>query len=218
MANVDIQVFYYTGPLTRTPLPIAEALLARLNPMRRQRLLRVIETQRAQELAALRILEVAAQDCGLRSFRLADIEYPSVAGLSGKPRWTAGSMDFSLSHTRSIVACAIATQCRVGLDVEERRELEPKIVARVLHDSASIRGELSAGNAIERWTQIEAALKGAGLGITHAQEVHWRADALSLRGQSWWIEPLEIGADHIGHLASDVHGATVTVRHLQDLC
>src|SRR5712672_863770 len=75
--SVIIEVFYYTGPYTRTLLPAASALLARLNPARRQRFeQRVDGAQRALDLAALRVLEIAMQAGGHDSFALADVIYP----------------------------------------------------------------------------------------------------------------------------------------------
>jgi phosphopantetheinyl transferase len=216
--NADIQVFYYSGPYTRTLLPTAGALLARLNHVRRQRFERCIDVaQRAQELAALRLLELGAQMSGYASLKLADIEYSSSDRVSGKPAWPAGAVDFSISHAHSIVACAIASQCRVGLDVEERREIDPRIVARLVCDSASLAHGLSRGNAIDRWTQIEAILKGAGLGVMHGREIEWRSDAISLCGKSWWLHPLDFGPTHVAHLAADVPEITVKVQRLDQL-
>lgn len=216
--SANIQVFYYTGPSTSTLLPSADALIARLSPARRRRFEQRIDgTQRALDLAALRVLELAMQACGHLSFKLADVEYPSELGISEKPRWCAGQVDFSLSHAKSIVACAIASGCQVGLDAEDRRTVNPRTVSRIMSADASIIAGLDEGNALARWTQIEAVLKGAGLGVMHGNEIQWRDTAILLRGQQWWPHPIDCGADHIAHVAVNTPDATVNVQRREHL-
>jgi len=214
--SANIQVFYYTGPSTSTLLPSADALIARLSVARRQRFERRIDgAQRALDLAALRVLELAMQACGHVSFRLADVEYPFAAGISEKPRWRAGPVDFSLSHAKSIAACAVASGCQVGLDAEDRRTINPRTVSRLVPADASIVTGLDEGNALARWTRIEAVLKGAGLGVMHGREINWSDDAIVLRGQQWWLHPIDCGADHIAHVAVNTPDTRVSVQRFE---
>jgi 4'-phosphopantetheinyl transferase len=214
--GADIQVFYYSGAYTRTLLPQSSALLARLPVERRDRLARRVRLeQRASDLAALRLLEVAMASLGYADFRLADIDYGT--GASVKPRWRVGQADFSMTHTASAVACAISARGRVGLDMEERRPIDPAVVNRLLADTSALRDGLSEVNAVERWTQIEAVVKGAGVGVTRAREILWAGATAELQGTRWWVHRVDCGPSHSAHAAIDIEGAIVTVTRVDEL-
>lgn len=216
--SANIQLFYYTGPYTSTLLPTAEALLVRLNAVRKQRYeQRKVEKQRALDLAALRLLEIGMQSAGHGGFALSDVEYPSQAGIAGKPQWGDGSIDFNISHASAIAACAIAAGCKVGLDVEANREFNPRTVLRLVADGASIAHAMDASNALARWTQIEAVLKGAGLGVMNAREIVWAGEVVLLRGERWWVHGIDCGHAHVAHIAVNVPDVTLSVRQVAEV-
>jgi phosphopantetheinyl transferase len=207
-----IHVFYYTGEFTGTLLPDAEELASRLNPARRERLAKRRDDQRALELSALRLLEIAMQVRGYPTFKLSDIDYPEQAGVTGKPRWTQGQATFSISHAHSMAMVAVSA-APVGVDAELNRSIDPKIVRRVLHDNAAIVQGLDEWNAAMRWTQVEAVMKAAGLGILHGREIDWLAHEIRLRGQCWHLHSVDCGPLHVAHVATELPNATVaTVR------
>lgn len=210
-APATIDVFYYTGPYTVTLLPASDALIERLSPTRRDRLKRHASNAQIIELVALRILELGMDVRGHASFRLADVEYAHVEGVTKKPYWTQGDVSFSISHTRSMAMVAIAHKGAVGVDVELRRAVDPRIVRRLLNDEAAARSQLDEGNALVRWTQIESVLKGAGIGIMHGKEIEWRADEISLRERRWYLHEVRCGEQHVAHVATDVHNAKINV-------
>jgi hypothetical protein len=205
-----IRVFYYTGEYTGTLLPEWSALAARLNPLRRERLLKRSSEQQALEAAALRLQEVAMQAAGYGSFRLEDVDYPEAAGVTGKPIWRSGLADFSISHARSMAMIAVA-DTPVGVDVEFNRPIDPRIVKRVLREDAVPLRALSESNALERWTAVEAVMKAAGIGILHGREIEWRADGIRLRDKEWYVRPVQCGDDHVGHVCTTVSNAKIEV-------
>jgi phosphopantetheinyl transferase len=216
--NANIQLFYYTGPHTSTLLPQADALLARLNSVRRQRFeQRVAVSQRALDLAALRLLELGMGRGGHTEYELKDIEYSSTGGITNKPRWPAGHIDFSISHAKGIAACAIAVGCKVGADTEDRRYIDPHTVRRLMSTDASLARNLDDSNALSCWTQVEAVLKGAGLGVMHGREIEWREDAIILRGERWWVHSIDCGSEHVGHVAVNQPSVSVSVHRIDAL-
>jgi 4'-phosphopantetheinyl transferase len=97
---------------------------------------------------------------------------------SGKPHIHpkeegAGALTFSLSHTRGLVACAVAHGADVGLDVERvDRVAAPQAIASRHFAQSEIRlldscapGE-HAMRFIELWTLKEAYVKATGAGLT----------------------------------------------------
>jgi len=210
--SASIRIFYYTGPYTGTLLPQADGLVARLSAARRARLAkRAAESQRALELVALRLLELGMEASGHGAFRVADVEYPEANGISGKPLWAGAGVDFSISHANSMAMVAIAQDGRVGVDVELARPIEVRIVRRLLREDAAIGAELGEHNALQRWTQIEAILKGAGIGVMHGREIDWRADGIRLRDVRWHLHRIDCGPDHIAHVATDQPDANVKI-------
>lgn len=148
-------------------------------------------------------------------FSLADVEYAHVAGVTKKPFWTKGKINFSISHTRSMAMVAIASSGSVGVDVETQRSVDPRIVRRLLNDAAATAAQLDKDNALSRWTQIEAVLKGAGIGVMHGKEIDWRNDEISLRERRWFVREVACGDQHVAHVATDAQNAKVNVIQIE---
>jgi 4'-phosphopantetheinyl transferase len=95
----------------------------------------------------------------------------------GKPELyqneSSSSLQFSLSHCRSIGVLAVAKGRPVGVDVEEVRPIEPEVADS--HFSVSERAQLNRlqGDAwllgfYRCWTRKEAILKAEGVGLSRA--------------------------------------------------
>ncbi len=86
---------------------------------------------------------------------------------SGKPYFPDGRFEFSLSHARTIAACAVSDR-PVGVDAEVFRPLRPGLAARVL-DEAELDWFTRQGGGDELlltlWTCKEALVKRSGRGL-----------------------------------------------------
>jgi 4'-phosphopantetheinyl transferase len=95
----------------------------------------------------------------------------------GKPRLRSNSgeptLEFNLSHAPSLVACAVARDMEVGVDVEciDRVARSPALYDRCLSEGE--RARLNRGPATtapvrfaELWTLKEALLKAVGVGLS----------------------------------------------------
>lgn len=95
----------------------------------------------------------------------------------GKPYLSGGTdeeiaMEFSLSHTRGFVACAIAS-ARVGIDVERTRQnfdyqeiAQSNFSRREIEALEQLPAEARSVRALELWTLKEAFLKAIGRGLS----------------------------------------------------
>jgi phosphopantetheinyl transferase len=100
---------------------------------------------------------------------------PHIIGDDGKPTAT----EFSLSHTRGFVACAISS-ARVGIDVERvRQKVDYEEIAKNNFSHQEVRA-LQALPAIARmnrvlelWTLKEAFLKATGSGLSAELDSVW---------------------------------------------
>jgi 4'-phosphopantetheinyl transferase len=139
-------------------------------------------------------------DVDLENVEISDLGRPSLPG----------RVDFNISHTNGLVACAFALQMQVGLDVEFLRPLP--LADFDLFFSQGER-ELIASSAdqeralIEFWTFKEAICKAAGTGILNdLPEI--RSNALrrgelsiSHAGKAWQVRQLDFGTDHAAAIA-----------------
>jgi 4'-phosphopantetheinyl transferase len=127
------------------------------------------------------------------------------AAPSGKPGLSPdGPVQFNLSHSRGVVAVAVAGQ-PVGVDVEVRRRLvRPDRLARRLFDAdrclrwSGIDEPARTTELLQAWTRAEALLKATGEGIRGTMSgVEPRLAALG-----WTVRDLELGADLVGAVAA----------------
>jgi len=103
----------------------------------------------------------------------------------GKP-YGRGLPDFSITHTGSWVACAVATAGRVGLDLEI---LDGGILPAFSYcfDPQELQQATDARAALGIWCAKEATLKAAGATLAELRAVSVRGDAAQFRQQRWWV-------------------------------
>ena len=143
------------------------------------------------------------------------------------------SVHFSISHSRDLVAVALASETRVGVDVEcMTRELHMADIAERIFSAADLKKfqALSAEEArpafFRAWTGKEAYLKAHGIGISGGlQEVsvpfcdensgettlHLSDDA----PYPWRFQPLPVPADYQGHVAWNDPRKTLDFREIK---
>jgi 4'-phosphopantetheinyl transferase len=158
-----------------------------------------------------RHLVVQAADMLGVSGKFLDLERNS----RGRPFLAGTDLDVSFSHTPGLTVCAMSLGCRVGVDVELRRELQFEDIASALSGPEKTR--VQSGNLpwslLSCWTAKEAVLKGDGRGFGPGLEAQ---DLFSpepvLDGVRWYVSRhvLEHGATtYLYALATDVSDALV---------
>lgn len=93
---------------------------------------------------------------------------PEIVGPTGTP-----ALRFNLSHTRGLIACIVATELDVGIDVEDRRRdtQGPEIARRYFSDREvaafeGLEAERQQLAFFEYWTLKEAYIKAVGVGLS----------------------------------------------------
>jgi 4'-phosphopantetheinyl transferase len=147
---------------------------ALLEPGERERANRVhFETDRRMYVAAHALLRRAlsrhaAVEPAAWRFSGGEGERPEIAAPAHATR-----LRFSLSHTRSVVACAIVPELDVGFDVEDRaREAPLEVAERFAPSERAALAGLGNGPREDLffayWTLKEAYIKARGLGLAIA--------------------------------------------------
>ncbi len=196
-SKVDVHIWFQdTESLDHEALAEAGQLLSQEERIQRDRF-RFHEDQRDYAVAhSLLRQSLSTYGSGLHPsgwhFEKDTFGKPHIVGSDSEP----SAMEFSLSHTRGLVACAISS-ARVGIDVERVRQnfdYEDIAQSNFSHQEIKALEQLPphARNArvLELWTLKEAFLKAIGRG-------------LSVRLDSMWFELLPSGAIRF-HSTSDV--------------
>ncbi len=114
----------------------------------------------ARETAHALLREANALLCGDRMPALSRTEF-------GKPFFPDGRFHFSLSHTRSLAACAVSDR-PVGVDAETLRPVRPRLASFVLtpgeRDWLDARPDFDEA-LLTLWTCKEALVKRSGEGL-----------------------------------------------------
>lgn len=124
----------------------------------------------------------------------------------GKP-FLNQQLDFNISHSHELVICAISDDCRIGIDVEKKLDLELHELNYCLR--ADERCFLAKANnndlLYEFWTQKESVLKACGTGMaTDLQDIHLLPGHATIANTNtddelWYLTSLDL---HEGYSAT----------------
>ena len=148
-----------------------------LDDSERQRLARLAHAHLRHEYLLTRAL------CRVSLSRYAGVapaQWRFAAGRYGKPRieWPPQqSLQFNLSNSRDLVACVVARDIDVGIDVEQiDRDVDQQEIARSHFSATELRAFLALAPERQRrrfyelWTLKECYLKACGSGLSTALE------------------------------------------------
>ena len=125
-------------------------------------------------------------------------------------------IDFNISHSEGLVACAISDECRVGLDVERVRSIQLsgfRWQMTAEEWTAVINAQDSQTAFLQYWTKKEAAIKAHGRGMSlELKEIVIEADHLMMEGQVWALYRVELVSGYVSHLVTnkEVNGLKVS--------
>lgn len=139
---------------------------------------------------------------------------------NGRPFIKGVPLDFNITHSGSIVICAISGTQRVGIDVEEISNIQFEDFRDQMtqNEYQKISSDENKPMAFyDYWTQKEAVLKanGEGLGIPlkSFEVIDGKAELYS---DIWNLSKLEIHPEYCCHLASDKEAAYLII-HIEGL-
>ncbi len=168
------------------------------------------QADRTASLIGLQLVKQGMAGLGFSEFSLTDLRFSP----TGRPAGANGA-EFSISHAGGLIACAIALDTRVGIDVEPVTR-KPPLGGRYLD---AIERRAAARNPLEGlriWTGKEAVFKAAAAAN--------RADlaAVAVRGNRarldshWWTlwEP-RIAPLFMVRVATDRAQTVITRRHVR---
>ncbi|MBA2491496.1 MAG: 4'-phosphopantetheinyl transferase family protein [Gammaproteobacteria bacterium] len=185
--------------------------LAQLSAEKRETIKRLrLVKGRAASLLGLQLLKHGMRANGCAEFDLAAVHFPR----DGKPRCDAphcdACVDFNITHSRELVACALASAGAVGIDTEKIREIDLNAFGRFLDTSEYAQLAGDHRRFFELWTQKEAVVKAHGDGgIANLRAVRIDQDRGTLGSKTWSLRAVNIHPDYVTFVAT---GADTSVQ------
>jgi len=114
-------IIAYTENLKKLQTDIYQRYLVTLPPAHQERILRYKFWQDAQRcLFGKLLLEHGLRELGFHNLTLQNIKYTQFQ----RPYFEYEKVDFNISHSGTLVVCAIAANIRIGIDIEEIKPID----------------------------------------------------------------------------------------------
>ena len=140
---------------------------------------------------------------------------------TGKP-YLKDAPDFNLSYSGDYVLCAINTQGRIGIDIEQIRPIDLNDYSFLFHGEVfrSIRQATDpAGAFFENWTIREAILKAEGTASTdEVKNIEIKEGKARFKNRDWFYQPLPVAPGYLAYMATDVPPRNVLIEATTFCC
>ena len=116
-------------------------------------------------------------------------------------------IDFNISHSNEWAVCVISDSGRVGIDIEQIKQ----VPLDDFKDSLTFDEIKAMDLSVDKykffyhiWSKKEAASKADGKGLIQPfNEIELKDDTASFDGKVWHITPLEIDSNYASYVATD---------------
>jgi 4'-phosphopantetheinyl transferase len=127
------------------------------------------------------------------------------------------SIDFNISHSGEYVVCCVGSASRVGIDIEEMRDIAFQDFEEVMNQAEWDRIKSSPKpqeTFFQYWTKKESIIKADGRGLSvPLTAFEWmRDDVVLLDHRTWYLHPLAIDSRYAAHLAVDHDVQILTIE------
>ena len=129
-----------------------------------------------------------------------------------------GDIDFNISHSGEYVFCAIAKNLKLGIDIEEIRDINFSdfngIMSKEQWDFI-----FSSENCLKAfykyWTAKESIIKADGRGLSISLEnIHIKKDYGFYENNQWFLKELNIAKKYCACLATDKKNIMIDMRSI----
>lgn len=127
--------------------------------------------------------------------------------------WLPGDVDFNISHSGNITVCAISSGVRVGIDVEQIKdvpinEFNNEFSALELANIRQSADPLSAFYSL--WTRKEAIIKADGRGLNiPLKHIIFKDNTAAVADRRWFLQELVLSDGYFCHIATEVKDVEV---------
>ena len=146
----------------------------------------------------------ALQDMGQPASLLHQMQYTDY----DRPQLPLPGLDFNITHSGPLVACAIASDRKIGIDVEEARPIDFEDFRNIWRPdewAAITAPNAGYGTFYRLWTSKEAVMKADGRGMSLPLEDIMVGDEgiAKVKSDSWYLRAVDLLPGVPAHIASD---------------
>lgn len=138
---------------------------------------------RLLSLAGLQLLKTGIADFSELPFSLQQLHFPE----QGKPilKGEHSGINFNVSHSGDIVCCAISDNMKIGIDIEQHKEVNPNMLKKYFKTQKT--------DFFNCWTKTEAIIKAANHGsIFNIQDIQLEQEGGHYQNSFWYSYELDI--------------------------
>ncbi len=186
---MQIPILYYTNSNPTNKMLSLEALISLLPKPMRARAVRYQQEEAAYNYVLGRLLLKKALEESQSNYTLSDLYYNE----EGKP--LLDGFPFNIAHSQDLVGVVFGGTAALGLDIEYPRTIEKKHFRHCFSDTewAAIIKDSNLETFYLYWTQKEAILKAAGVGLNQLLNIEIQNKQLAnLAGQVYHLQQLKI--------------------------
>ena len=129
-----------------------------------------------------------------------------------------GNIDFNISHSGEYVLCAIGKDLRLGVDVEEIKEINFDDYRKVMTPE-QWQNILSATNPTRSffkfWTIKESVIKADSRGLSISLlDIHVKENKVRYDNQTWYLKVLQLDKDYFACLATNKEHVDISLHYV----
>jgi 4'-phosphopantetheinyl transferase len=211
MALINIFYTFFKNPLEEN---LFADYLSLLPADLRERNSRYIRWQnRHSHLFGKLLLMEALKVYGIETDIWKYVEYNSYE----RPSLTLRDYDFNISHSGNVVICAVAKNVRLGIDIEENRNVNLKNFRGVM--SSAQWDEINNAKYplkefYKYWTIKESVIKADGRGfLIPLDKLSVENSTVRYEDKSWFVQEVEVASGYSAALAANC-ASTYTIQEI----
>lgn len=198
---IDIFFTFFENPLEQN---LFSDYLSVLSPELKEKNSRYIRWQnRHSHLFGKLLLIEALKRYGIENDIWNYVEYNSY----DRPYLTLNEYDFNITHSGNYVACAIGKNIRLGIDIEENRDVNLKHFDTVMTPSQwnkIYNANYPLKEFFKYWTIKESVIKADGRGFAiPLDKLEVKNNTVQYDDKSWLVQELKIGTNYSAALATN---------------
>ena len=179
------------------PEPVINSFLHQLPPPKASAIARLSDSKQATaSVLGLVLLGQGAKQLGVVDFNYDQLIFSPAQ----KPTCSLG-IEFTITHSANIVACAVNLASPLGIDTETRAIHNAQILQHVFSDSEQALIQSDNQHYLDLWVKKEAVAKATGHGLPAMKTIVLDEERAHYNKQLWYLHRLRLDANEVSYLA-----------------
>lgn len=151
---------------------------------------------------------------GLTPYSLDQLQFTKLK----RPYFNSSNIDFNISHSGKYVLCAISTMAKIGVDVEEIKDI-PIVDFTNEFSPEEMKSFLNSGDSLNSfyslWTKKEAFLKAIGTGLyVPLNKVHVIDKKVNWEEKEWFLTELDLDKNYCANVCANIFKSAVKIHEI----